>query len=478
MSVIAVIGGGLGGLAAAIRLAHAGHRVVLHEKNDAPGGKMARLAWEGFRWDMGPSLLTMPQVVRELWAEVGRDPDEDIELIPLERTCRYRWTDGTVIDEDAAFWARPDVAAYIREARGVHDLSSDAFLRHAPDEMGRVLRADRLPLLRHFPKVADPRPLHRLNTSFFRDAHVLQIFDRFATYNGSSPYRTPSVFRIIPYVQAAFGGHYPRGGMRALAVAMTRLAEDLGVAIHCGSEIRQVRWEGGAHRVIPADGSASFLADRVVCNMDAVTARDRLFAGLGLPRRRVRAAPDPSTSGFILFLAMDRPFPGLDHHNILFSDDYPGEFRQLAEGRPADQPTVYIAVGSRTDPSLAPPGKESWFVLVNAPATGGFDWSRGADGYAERVLDRIGAFGMDARPHILHRRLFTPEDFEARDRAWRGTLYGFASHGLLSSFRRPAVAPPDLPGVYFVGGTTHPGGGVPLVLLGGRIVANKILESF
>ena len=478
MRDVAVVGGGLGGLATAIRLAHGGLDVVLVEKNERVGGKMSRLERGGYRWDMGPSLLTMPETVRELWSEVGRRAEDDLEFIELASTCRYRWSDGVAIDEDAGFWRRPEVAAYLGRARGVYELSADAFLRSAPGDLWRqFLDPRRLPLLRHLPKLATRESLHGLNARYFDDPHLLQIFDRFATYNGSSPYRTPAVFSIIPYVQARFRGHYLRGGMFALARAMRELAERLGVEVQCGREARQVRREGAARRVELADGG-SLVARRVVCNMDAISAGERLFGAELAARVRRSRRPEPSTSGFILFLGRSRVTPGLDHHNILFSDDYPREFAELGSGQPAGQPTIYIAIGARSDPAMAPPGGESWFVLVNAPATGGFDWRRGARDYGERVLDRIGEFGIDARDSLEVCEHFTPEDFARRDNAWRGTLYGYASHGVTSSFRRPPLRRRDLPGVYFVGGTTHPGGGVPLVLLSGRIVAERILREF
>lgn len=473
---VAIIGGGLGALAAAVRLAHAGLGVRLFERNKHTGGKMSRLESHGFHWDMGPSLLTMPDVIRELWRDVGSEADNDLEILPLRSTCRYRWLDGTVIEEDNTFWQRPEIAAYLRHAKGIYDLSADAFLRHAPDELSSILTPARIPLLRHLPKVADPRSLHQLNKQFFRhDPHLLQLFDRFATYNGSSPYKTPAVFSIIAYVQAAFGGHYLQGGMFALARALTQLAASKGAEIATSHDVRSIRREAnGKFRVEFRNGSHESGFDRIVCNMDAIRAPEKLF---GVTSQRAHLRHPPSTSGFILFLGLDRCYPELDHHNILFSDDYPREFREMADGIPAAEPTIYIAIGSRTDPQMSPLGQEGWFVLVNAPATGGFDWEKGASAYADSVLDRIERFGFAVRPHIVCRHIFTPADFERRDLAWRGTLYGFASHGLMSSFQRPPITRNDLPGVYFAGGTTHPGGGVPLVLLSGQIAARKLLKS-
>ncbi len=473
---VIIIGGGLAGLACAARLAHAGLQVCLLEKSPAPGGKMARLEHSGFRWDLGPSLLTMPQVIRELWQDCGKDAVADLDFIELESTCKYRWSDGTIIDEDRAFWSRPEVAAYLNHARGIYELSADAFLNHAPDEIIRQFRPGQLQLLKHLPKVADLRSLHRLNRSFFSDHHLLQLFDRFATYNGSSPYKTPAVFSIIPYVQAQFRGHYLKGGMYSLAAAITRLAENFGAKIRCQQEVRSVASSDNGFKVETASGD-TLESRRIVCNMDAIEATRRLF-GKKIARKAVKSQhQEPSMSGFILLLGMARQFPELDHHNILFSDDYPLEFQQISNGCPASQPTIYISIGARSDPAMAPEGKEGWFVLVNAPATGSFDWQQGASDYAELVLDRMADFGINPRPAIECQRTFTPEDFARRDNAWRGTLYGFASHGLTSSFTRPAIKRRDLPGIFFTGGTTHPGGGVPLVLLSGKIVARKVMQS-
>ena len=467
---IAVVGAGLGGLACAARLAHAGASVDLFEKNATPGGKMQSLCIDGFTWDMGPSLLTMPEVLHELWTDLGSRLEDHLELLPLASTCRYRWADGTLIDENAAFWQRPEVAAFLQYAAGLYDISADAFLYHRLEDWSRQLTWVNLPKLRHLPKIASPRTLHSVVSRYFSDPHLVQLFDRFATYNGSSPWRTPSAFNIIAYVQHRFGGWYPRGGMVQIARQLHLLAEKKGVRCHFQQEISQISPTADGWSV----NDQKF--DRVVCNADVLTAHETLLPEV--ERQRFRRSHldhlDVSMSGLILFLGVGRQYPGLEHHNIFFSDDYRAEFRQLEAGQPADIPTIYLASNSRTDPHGAPPGCDNWFLLINMPAG-----SEVPPGYGDRILERLEKkFGFDdLRSHIRVRREFTPTDFAHRDRAWLGALYGFASHGTLTAFRRPAMEPKTMPGLHFVGGTTHPGGGVPLVLLSGKIAAERILAS-
>jgi len=471
---VAVIGGGLGGLAAAARLTSGGAAVTLFERNAQPGGKIAVHTQAGFRWDLGPSLLTMPHLLRELWRECGKGSEPPLDLVRLDSACRYRWTDGTLIEEDAAFWARPDAAGLLDHARGIYELSEDTFLAQAPDQLWRQLTLRNLVRLRHLPKLANPRTLASDVARRFRDPHVAQIFLRFATYNGSSPYRTPSAFQIIPFVEAEFGAWYVRGGMERIAAGVAALAQENGTSIRLGVTVDSIRRDGPGFRL--AAGLTDLgTFDGVVCNRDAVAATGDLLPDKF--RRQPNPARDPSMSGFVMLLGVRGHTPQLAHHNILFSDDYPREFADLFDARrPAVEPTVYIALSARTDPDRAPAGHENWFVLVNAPAESpGFDWTSEADGYAERVLDRIAAFGIrDLRERIVCRRFFTPADFKRRDLSWRGALYGYASHGALSAFHRPPVSVRGLPGFCFVGGATHPGGGIPLVLRSARIGAARI----
>ncbi len=511
---IAVIGAGVGGLTCAALLAHAGLRVTVFEKNATVGGKLNWLELDGFTFDTGPSLLTMPYVFERLWSRLGRSLADDLTLVPLPVTCRYRWTDGTVIDEDADFWQRPEVARFLRYARGLYDLSADAFLHHPLGDWWRQLTPRNLPKLRHLPKLASLQTMDEVvRRCFGHDPHLVQLFDRFATYNGSSPYRTPAAFNIIPYVEAKFGGWYIKGGLYEIARVLERICRDLAVEIRTGEEIKKMSRErlswyesarqprGNVWCLTPAAMAAAspsakapagsdpkaypwdYCFNFVVCNQDVLSATSRFLHGQNFvkPASQFIQEGEPSSSAFVMYLGIGKQFSGLEHHNIFFSDDYPREFRQLFDERqPLDEPTIYVAVHSKDDPDRAPPGCDGWFILVNAPALTTdrrVDWPALAESYGDRILERLETcFGFEGlRAAIRVRQTFTPADFQSRFLAHAGSLYGFASHGVRAAFRRPAMQPRGVPNFYFVGGSTHPGGGLPLVCLSGQIVADKIV---
>ncbi len=469
---ILVIGAGLGGLAAAIRLARAGHSVEIWEKNETAGGKLKEWRADGFTWGMGPSLLTMPEVLRDLFTAAGARLEDYLELVPLDSCCRYFWTDGTVIDEDAAFWQRPEVARFLDYARGIYELSGEAYLNRPPRDFWRAFTPRNWPKLRHLGKIATTQTLAAEVERRISDPHLRQIFLRFATYNGSSPYRTPATFNIIPYVEAEFGGWYIRGGLPRIAGALADLAAKLGVVFRFGRTA--IGWNGSEAR---AEDGHRQSADILICNGDALAAAGGwLSARLGPTAARKWRKPPLSSSGFILFLGLRGKEERLGPHNIFFSDDYPGEFAEIHGGKAGPgEPTIYVSISARNDPAHAPAGHDNYFVLVNAPARDPAQpWTRAETrSYRDLVLRRLERFGLaNLEKRIVTERAFTPTDFASRDLAHHGALYGWASHSIRASLLRPALHP--APEVYLVGGTTHPGGGIPLVLLSGKMVAAMI----
>lgn len=478
---IAVIGAGVGGLSAATRLARRGAKVTLFERNAGVGGKLNWLERDGYSWDMGPSLLTMPYVFREWFAELGENLDAHLELVPLRSTCRYHWTDGTVIDEDAAFWQRPEVAKFLSYASGLYDISAEAFLHHPLEDWWRQLKPSFLPKLRHLPKIASLKTMAETTARYFPDdPHLRQLFNRFATYNGSSPYVTPSAFNIIPFVQAKFGGWYVRGGLFEIAKAALKIAGKLGVEIRTKAEVTAARQCGEGWELDVGGRGERF--DAVVCNQDVLAALPRFLPpALGEKFRQTHLEKQPlSISGFVLYLGVAREFSQLEHHNIFFSDDYPREFREMFEAKaPAGEPTIYVCIHSKSDPARAPTGCENWFVLVNAPPVDSerpLDWSSLAQTYGDAIIDRLEQrFALTGvRSAIRVREHFTPPDFIDRYGALGGALYGFASHSTMSAFRRPPLRAKGVRNFYFVGGSTHPGGGLPLVVLSGKMVADAL----
>ena len=471
---ILVIGAGLGGLATAIRLARAGHGVEVWEKNDGPGGKVKELRIGDIRWDTGPSLLTMPHVLRELFAACGERMEDHLDLVRLESACRYFWSDGTVVDENSAFWAQPEVARFLEYARGIYELSGEAYLNHPPGDFWRAFAPRNWPKLRHLGKIATTRTLAAEVERRISDPHLQHIFLRFATYNGSSPYLTPATFNIIPYVEAEFGAWYVRGGMAKIAEALHALALRQGVTFRFNTTAT-----GWDETEATAQDDFRGKADFLVCNADVLSAQTGFLSGISTPQAQEKILRPPlSTSGFILFLGVRGSDPRLGHHNIFFSDHYRNEFAEIHEQKLIPtEPTIYISISSRTDSGHAPEGHDNYFVLVNAPARDPKQpWTETeARGYRDLVIKRLARFGFSDLPErIVAERIFTPSDFAARDLAHHGALYGWASHSIRTSLFRPPLRAPGARNVFFVGGTTHPGGGIPLALLSGKMVAELI----
>jgi phytoene desaturase len=472
-----VVGGGLGGLAAALRLRAAGARVTLVEKNSHCGGKAVERRAQGFRWDVGPSLLTLPGVVDDLFAACGAHRPDHVIFDRVHPVCRYFWRDGTRIDENEAFFQEPAVRAFLAYASGIWDLSGEAFLTRPPEDLWRAFHPRNWGKLRHLPKVATLATVAGSVQRHFRDPHLRQLFQRFATYNGSNPFRAPATFNVIPYVEAAFGAWYPRGGMARLAEALASLAQHQGVELRTGrqavhADVTRLELDDGT-RLHP---------DVVVCNGDVIRAHRDWIRYPGHEREATRLQRPPlSLSGMVLLLGVNHRHPALSHHNIFFSDNYAEEFDDLFRRRiPPSDPTIYISATARTSPEDAPGGCDNCFILVNAPAeTHTIDWKKEGPAWADRLVSNLEARGLTGLGgQIVHREVFTPADFADRDLSHEGSLYGWASHSPRTALLRPPLESRLTPNLFFVGGTTHPGGGIPLVLLSAKMATEKILRKF
>lgn len=480
MAEIVVVGAGVGGLAASIHLAAAGHDVVVLDRLDRPGGKLAERSAAGFTWETGPSLLTLPQVFRDLAGMAGRDLDDLVKLRRLDPICRYRFPDGSGFDHradpaDAATeiesfspgageqWRR-----FHDHARKVWEVSERSFFAGAMASPLRLLRRMQSPrdLLDIDPLVS----LHKRAQASFDDPRLVQYVDRYATYSGSSPFEAPATLSCIPHIEQDLGAWYVDGGLARLADALAELAVGAGVEIRTGVDVTALRHVAGRVRGVALSTGEHITADAVVANVDAL----HLYRDL-LPdpkaRRRAEAAPR-SSSGFVLLLGVEGETPDLAHHNISFSADYRAEFAALFDdGVPATDPTVYVCASSVTDATQAPKGHENWFVLVNAPAGGG-----DMDGYGDHLLEVMARRGWDLAGRIVHRDQITPVDIEERYRTPGGSIYGTSSNGRMAAFLRPGNRGP-LEGLYLCGGSSHPGGGLPLVAMSGRIAAGLALED-
>ncbi len=490
-----VIGAGMGGLAAAIRLAVQGHRVTIFEQGPGPGGKLNRWVADGWTFDTGPSLLTMPWVLRELFAAAGRNLDDALTLDRVDPICRYEFADGAHLEAttDTARMAAniealspADVPGFFRFLAHVANLYAVAgapFLAHPMDaSLLRLGKAEMFPYgfrARDLAQFASPRTVHGTVATFFQDPRLRQVFDRYATYNGSSPYHAPAAFCIIPFVEFATGAWHPRGGMYRVAEALADLAEAVGVTIHYDTPVAQIAVTDGRTVGVALTDSTRVAADAVVSNVDVLTTYDHLLSGEQpgvLERRAALRRLEPSYSGFLLLLGTRRVYPQLQHHTIFFSSDYKNEFRDLVHYRvPPVDPTIYVCRPTATDPTAAPPGCDNLFVMVNVPYLDErTDWHSLGPRERDHVLVTLARRGLDVRDDIAVEDLWTPERLRTAYGAQAGAIYGFASNNRRAAFLRPSNRDPRFAGLYFAGGSTHPGGGVPLALLSGKIVAEMI----
>lgn len=487
MKHVVVIGAGLGGLAAALRLAHAGFRVTVLEKNVHVGGKMGRYREKGYTFDTGPTLLTMPFVVQELFRDIGCS-SLPIELQRVDPICSYRWPDGSTLDAttDAEHMASglskfssKDGEAFLRFLQHGERLYRSAVETFLFLPIGS-LRFDELMAHAHlFPRVLriDPfRTYDQAVRKFFMDARSRQFFLRFATYNGSSPYRTPATMAVIPYIELRFGGWYIRDGMYRLAAAMEELARRTSVQVHTGIEVGRILIRNGKACGVQLASGDKLEADAVLTNADAEYTETVL---LDRPHRERRC--QPSLSGFIMLLGVRKSFPALGHHAILFSGDYRVEFDALFHSRelPSD-PTIYICNSAATDNTQAPSGCSNLFLMVNAPPLSvnghaAVDWNSDVHRYRSLILKKMKEHGFAiTESEIEVERVITPSDFERQFNAMHGAIYGQASNTRRTAFFRPPNRSRLIKGLYYAGGSAHPGGGIPLVLLSGKHAANLI----
>ncbi|WP_168702555.1 phytoene desaturase family protein [Gordonia paraffinivorans] len=496
MSRIIVIGAGVGGLAAAMRLQHAGHDVTVLEQFDRVGGKLGVIKHDGFVFDTGPSLVTMPHVLTELFDETGAPVHERVHLERLPVAARYRFPDGTVLDLPDTIDAIPaeldralgpgsgaQWTSFLRRAEQIWDVTHGPFLE-SPMSVRTIIGGIATP--RDVRAVAPWRSLRGLGSDHLRDSRLAMLLDRYATYTGSDPRRAPAALASVPWAEQAWGSWYVRGGLGRIATAMHDRFVELGGTVELGVEVARVSTDrtGRVDGVVTADGSTR-PADVVVANADARQVYDRLLPrrAARLPRVLLRRST-PSLSGFVLLLALDDPPADQPHHHVLFAEDYDEEFDAVfgfnGPPRPVARPTVYISAPD--DPEIVPgPGTGSWFVLVNAPRHDpghGVDWDAEglAEGYADQIMQVMADRGLDVRDRVRHRIIVSPADLERRTMTPGGSIYGSSSNGPRAAFLRPKNTSP-VPGLYLVGGSSHPGGGLPLVMLSAKIVAGLIGEG-
>ncbi len=484
---VAVIGAGLGGLSCAARLANAGFRVDLYDQRPQVGGKAGSRSLAGYRFDTGPSLFTMPRVFEQLFDELGERLEDHLHPIPLAPICTYFYPEGTVL---RSFSDRERFAAeieaklgesgrglerYLRHTGRIYESAAELFLWHSLHEPSTYAQPFARRALLELGRLDALRPLHQANRSFFSDPRLVQLFDRYATYNGSSPFRAPATLGIIPFVEHGLGGYGLEGGIHALPQALERLARRKGVSLQPGTRVDRILIRDGQVRGILVSGEQRDYPV-VVSNADVLRTYEDLLQQPHAPAARRYRRLEPSSSGLVFLWGLAETYPELGVNNIFFSPDYRREFRELFEERvcPRD-PTIHVSITSKLVPTDAPRGGENWFVLVNAPYVAGQDWQRETARVRRRALAVLEkALGRPVASRIAAEEVMTPQDIERDTGSSRGSLYGISSNTRLAAFLRHPNRSRRVRGLYFCGGSVHPGGGMPLALLSGKIAADLV----
>jgi phytoene desaturase len=481
-----IIGAGVAGLATSIRLACQGYQVQVFEKNAFPGGKLHHFEQDGFHFDAGPSLFTRPQLIEELFTLAGEPIEEYFSYERLPVSCNYFYEDGSHL---IAYADRNQLAHelaekhgekeetvidYLNNAAGLFDKVGNIFLEHSLHD-GSVFReasvssAIRATRWQHL-----FGSMHRLNANAFNNPKTTQLFDRYATYNGSNPYKAPGMLSMIAHLEHNEGSFYPKGGMISITRALHRLAEKKGVRFHFNSVVSRIEQNNG-QTVGIVTNDQFYPAEVVVSNVDVYFTYLRLLQQPEQAEKILKQ--ERSSSAMIFYWGIRQSFPQLSLHNIFFSGDYEKEFDHLFRLKTLhDDPTVYINITSKCEPGVqAPEGMENWFVMINVPANVGQNWEQYREESRTRIIEKLSRLlKTDIVPLIHTERVADPVSIESLTDSYQGSLYGTSSNSQFAAFLRHANFSKQISNLYFVGGSVHPGGGIPLCLSSAAITAKVI----
>lgn len=487
---VAVVGAGLAGLSAALRLAAAGYDVSLFEKNSLPGGKASQISLDSFRFDAGPSLLTMNFVLEELFSFINLKMDDHLTLLPLQTLCRYYYPDGSVINAHANPSQFADeveavtndkassVKDYLAYSKKIYDLTAGLFLFNSFKEPSTFLNFKALKTLLNINKIDPFRTVNKANESFFKDPRTIQLFNRYATYNGSNPYLAPATLNIIPHVECSLGASLPDKGIHAIPLTLTKIAEALNIKIYTNSSVEKILHKDKEIKGIRVNGTDEYF-DIVVAGTDVNYTYRNLFQNPEIKESNRYNTLTPSSSALVFYWGIKGYKSPLITHNILFSENYKTEFDDLFTKKitPKD-PTVYLYISSKMIPADAPPDGENWFVMVNAPYMAGQNWEKEIKDQESTIKNKINrTLGINISDYISAKDVLTPPLIQERTNSYLGSLYGISSNNRNAAFLRQNNRSGYFRNLYFCGGSAHPGGGIPLVLLSGKIAADLIRKD-
>lgn len=480
-----IIGAGIGGIASAVRLAIKGYSVEVFEANSYAGGKLHSFEQDGFRFDGGPSLFTMPHYLDELFKAAGKNPLDYFDYSEQETACHYFWEDGVQLKgysdpdrfaaeaEQKLRFPQSELLEYFTHTKNIYDNSGKIFLEKSLHKASTWLTTDTLKSLLKTRQFDIFKTMNRANKIRLGEPHLVQLFNRFATYNGSDPYRAPGILNVIPWLEHGFGTFYPHGGMKQIPASLEKLARDLGVVFHFNTPVESIIIENGKAIGISAAGK-THKADVTVSNSDVWFTYRKLMPTQKAPERVLNQ--ERSSSALVFYWGINKTFESLGLHNIFFSENYKQEFETMFnEDTVSDDVTVYVNISSKCDPTDAPAGCENWFVMVNVPSDNGQDWEALQKRVRQQVVKKLGRIlKTDLEKAIVTQRTWNPVGIEEDTRSYKGSLYGTSSNDQFAAFLRHPNFSSKIDNLYFCGGSVHPGGGIPLALLSAKITTEMV----
>ena len=482
---VIIIGSGIAGLALSIRLKSKGYNVEVFEKNENVGGKLSDFYLDNFRHDFGPKLFTMPNLIEDIFEDAGVNIDKYFKYDKLDIACKYFWDDGHIFNaySDSQKFIHEihnkfnkeenKVEEYIFNSKKKFNLVKKIFLENSLHKISTYLSLDSVKAIFNFLQLNIFISLNSLNRRYFKDEKLIQLFNRFATYNGSSPYLTSGIMSIIQHLEHDLGVFMPRKGISDISYSLYNLATDLGVKFYFNSEIDKIIIENKS-AVGVSINKISHKADIIISNMDINLTYDRLLKGYKKPFFIKNY--QPSSSAVVFYWNMNKSFSNINVHNIIFSKDQKKEFDYIFNKKSIyDDPTIYICSTSKIVKEDAPTGCENWFILINSPFDSGQDWKKIKKTLRNNIIKKISStLKIDIKSNIVGEKILTPVDIETETLSKFGSLYGSSSNSLKSAFIRHPNFSRKTNNLYFCGGSVHPGGGIPLCLNSAKIVSDLI----